>query len=74
MGDFVDSPMNSEFCPQGKVPSGGPGQYNGCKDGAFGGYTRTSSPNAQPELTYDKALKGGISGEPDQGFSDDIKK
>lgn len=75
MGKFCDSPMEgSEFYKEDAPKKGGAGTYNGCTDGAFGGYTRTSSPNAVPELTYDRTLKGGITGEPDQGLSDDIKK
>ena len=66
MSEFVDTPMSAEFVKQGKIPAGGPGEYNGCKDGPFGGYPRTSSPNAVDELTYDKALKEKPSGEADQ--------
>ena len=66
MGSFVDSPMSSEFQKDGKIPEGGPGTYNGCKEGPFAEHGRTSSPNAVPELTYDKSLKEKPSGESDQ--------
>jgi len=74
MSEFVCTPMNgSDFDKQGKVPSGPSGVYNGEEDGPFGEYRRTSSPNSVPELT-ETLLKGGVSGESDQGFSDDIHK
>lgn len=65
MGKFVDSPMSSEFVKEDAPKRGGPGEYDGCKDGPFGEYRRTPSPNAVPE----KILDGSVpkpSGEPDQ--------
>lgn len=67
MSDFVDSPMNSEFTPQGKIPSG-PSRnvMNGEDVAPFSEYKRTGSPNAVAEVTYDKSIVGGKpSGEPD---------
>lgn len=64
--NFVDSPIGSEWIKTPAGYRGGSGEYDGCKDGPFGAYTRTPSPNAVPELTYDKATGGKPSGEPDQ--------
>jgi hypothetical protein len=63
---FVDSPLTG-FDP----PSGGPKPpagtvTNGEKAGAFSGYGRTPSPNAVPEVSYDKTSPSKPSGEKDQ--------
>lgn len=65
MGDFCDSPMPSEFNKNGEIPKGGPGEYDGVKQGPFGAYTRTPSPNAVPEKIIDGSVPKP-SGEPDQ--------
>ncbi len=67
MGNFCDSPMNgSEFYKEDAPKKGtGSGEYDGCKDGPFGEHGRTSSPNAVPELTYDKKIPSPT-GEKDQ--------
>ena len=66
MGQFVDSPMNgSEFDHEGKIPDGGPGEYDGCKDGPFAEYGRTPSPNAVKEKIIDGRIEKP-SGESDQ--------
>lgn len=73
MGEFVDTPMSSEFVKQGKIPEGSPGIYDNASVPPQNGYPRTSSPNAVKEKFFEKSV-GPVSGEPDQGFSDDIHK
>lgn len=63
--NFVDTPMNSEFVKTPAGYKGGPGEYDGCKNGPFGEFGRTSSPNAVPEKIIDGSV-GKPSGEPDQ--------
>jgi hypothetical protein len=62
--NFVDSPIGSEWT---KMPStkGGPGEYDGCKDGPFGQFPRTHSGNAVPEKIIDGSVPKP-SGEADQ--------
>ena len=62
---FCDAAIDYETPPEG-YKSNAAATYNGEDAGAFGGYTRTSSPNAVPEVSYDRALKEKPSGEPDQ--------
>jgi hypothetical protein len=61
---FVDSPMSAIFIKDNCDPPAG-STTNGEKAGAFSGYSRTSSPNAESEVSYDK-MKGTPSGESDQ--------
>lgn len=65
MGSFVDTPMNNEFNKEGKIPEGGPGEYNkgGCP--TFDEYPRTSSPNGVREKFIEKEIPWP-SGEGDQ--------
>lgn len=65
MSDLVDTPMDSSLVKTG-VPSGGPGEYDGEKTGAFGSYPRTSSPNGVPEKIRDGQGNVKPSGEADQ--------
>lgn len=65
MGDFVDSPMTGpDFQKQGKIPEGGPGEYDGEKCPPFGEYARTPSPNSVKEKIRDGSVPKP-SGEPD---------
>lgn len=69
MGSFCDSPMNgSEFYKEDAPKSGSKSNtYNGEDVTPFSEYKRTPSPNAVPEVTYDKGISGGKpTGEPDQ--------
>ena len=61
--DFVVTPMPDQFVKS--EVSGGPGEYDGCKNGAFGEFPRTKSPNAVPEKTLDGRIPD-VSGESDQ--------
>jgi len=65
MSQFVDSPIGESWIKDNCDPPAG-SITNGEKDGAFSGYPRTSSPNAEAELSYDKAKIGKPSGEKDQ--------
>lgn len=67
--NFVDTPMSDVFNKNGKIPTGGPGTYNGCKDGPFAQYARTPSPNAVPEKIIDGSVPAP-SGEKDQGMGE----
>ena len=64
MGDFVDSPMSSEFIRTG-TPESGPGEFDGCKEGPFGEFPRTPSPNGVKERVLDGRIDKP-SGEADQ--------
>ena len=51
---FVDSPMDgSDFVKTPAGYKGGSGAYDGYRDGAFGSYPRTGSPNGVPEKIID---------------------
>lgn len=70
MSEFVCSPQDSaDFNPQGKIPSGGKGTWDGDDQPPFSEHRRTHSPNAVPELMYDDSIKKP-SGESDQGFGE----
>lgn len=57
MGNFVAGPMDGlgEFDPQGKLPKGGPGTYNGDDHSEFAAYRRTKTPNGCDEKLFDSA-------------------
>lgn len=65
MGEFVDTPMPSEFNRNGKIPEGGPGEYDGIDCPEFSSFQRTSSPNAVREKIIDGSVPKP-SGESDQ--------
>ena len=48
MGDFVDTPMSSEFVRTDE-PKGSPGVYDGDDCPPFSEFRRTKSPNGVPE-------------------------
>ena len=75
MGEFVCTPMHgSDFDKQGNIPEGSAGVYDNSNESPFDEYPRTKSSNGVREKFYEKAIGSSPSGEPDQGFSDDIHK
>lgn len=65
MGDFVDSPMSSDFVRPDAPKKGGVGTYDGDDCAGFAEYRRTPSANGVPEKIIDGSVPKP-SGEKDQ--------